>query len=152
MSSAWNSVLDFLSKLVVPDWASLIGLLPLALALAALGFVGLMFLLWAWQTIRRPRARLRYVEGPQPAALDAEGGAIFPPGEPFCRYDSLVYPPGSTRCERCHNDLGVTCPMCGVGRDARVDTCGNCGLVLRIASRERFTRPAGPPPGGAAVA
>ena len=29
----------------------------------------------------------------------------------------------------------MTCPKCGIGRRPRIDTCGNCGLVLKIDQR-----------------
>ena len=48
--------------------------------------------------------------------------------------------------------VNVTCPKCGTGRQAYVDTCGTCGLVLRIDRTVPALRPVGPPPGGAAVA
>ena len=41
------------------------------------------------------------------------------PGLPHCRRDALVYPSGTTRCETCHDELAVICPMCGLGRAAR---------------------------------
>ena len=42
--------------------------------------------------------------------------------------------------------------MCGVGRNAEIDTCGNCGLVLKIETRPLAVRRGRPKPGGAAVA
>ena len=40
--------------------------------------------------------------------------------------------------------------MCGLGRSALVDTCTNCGLVLKVKPRAIAVRPtAGPKPGGA---
>jgi hypothetical protein len=42
--------------------------------------------------------------------------------------------------------------MCGVGRAAELDTCGNCGLVLKIETRALAVRRGRPKPGGAAVA
>jgi hypothetical protein len=35
---------------------------------------------------------------------------------------------------------------------AYVDTCSNCGLVLKIEPRVRALQSTGPPPGGAAAA
>ena len=47
----------------------------------------------------------------------------------------------------------MICPMCGLGRAAVVDTCANCGLVLKVKPRAVAVRAsAGPKPGGAAVA
>jgi hypothetical protein len=151
VANAWNSFLDTLSKVVIPDWGALVGMMPLFVFLAVGGVLTLIVVLWAWHTIRQPHGRPRVVEGPYRAETDYQGRPIFPRGLPHCRADALVYPPGATRCDDGH-DLTVDCPMCGLARDASIDTCGNCGLVLRVNRRERFARPAGPPPGGAAVA
>ncbi|HEX8938770.1 MAG TPA: hypothetical protein VF763_01295 [Candidatus Limnocylindrales bacterium] len=152
ITSLWTQFLDLLSKLVIPDWGALIGLLPILL----LGPIVLYLLattgIWTFASLRRPRARVRTLEGPRPAALGEDGEAAFPVGEPFCLRDRLVYPPGTTRCEACGRDLAVRCPMCGLERPADIDTCGNCGLVLKVEPRIRALRPAGPPPGGAAAA
>ena len=51
--------------------------------------------------------------------------------------------PGTARCERCHDELAVICPMCGLGRTAMVDTCTNCGLVLKVKPRAVVVRRAG---------
>ena len=45
MNALWQSILDLLSRVVIPDWGELIKLLPLGLA-------GLTVLWFAW-TIRR---------------------------------------------------------------------------------------------------
>jgi len=42
--------------------------------------------------------------------------------------------------------------MCRVERPAQVPSCGSCGLVLNVKQGMTVARPAGPPPGGAAVA
>jgi hypothetical protein len=43
--------------------------------------------------------------------------------------------------------------MCGLGRSALLDTCSNCGLVLKVKSRSVVVPVAtGPKPGGAAAA
>ena len=80
------------------------------------------------------------------------GEPIFPVGLPHCRRDGLVYPSGTQRCERCHDELSVICPMCSLGRSAQIDTCTNCGLVLKIETRPLAVRRGRPKPGGAAVA
>ena len=47
----------------------------------------------------------------------------------------------------------MICPMCGLGRSALIDTCTNCGLVLKVKTRAVAVRTtAGPKPGGAAAA
>ena len=46
----------------------------------------------------------------------------------------------------------MICPLCRVERFAQITTCGNCGLVLNVRRGIEIARPAGPPPGGAAIA
>ena len=43
--------------------------------------------------------------------------------------------------------------MCGLGRLAAIDTCTNCGLVLKVKAKPvPVPTTSGPRPGGAAVA
>jgi hypothetical protein len=43
--------------------------------------------------------------------------------------------------------------MCSLGRSALIETCTNCGLVLKVVPRAVAVRStAGPKPGGAAAA
>ncbi len=153
LEGLWNTILDVTSLFVMPDWGALILLLPVFIFL---GVVGPLLTFLALGTViyqlRKPRVKVSYEEGPRTAELDAAGQPVFPAGLPFCRRDALVYPSGTMRCERCGDDLAVTCPMCGVGRSAQFDTCGNCGLVLKIENRAVAVRRGRPKPGGAAVA
>ena len=151
----WTGLLDTLSKLVIPDWGSLIGLLPIFVLVGVLGpLLSLIALVWLIYLVRKPRARLILLEGPRPASLDESGRPIYPSGYPYCARDGLIYPSGASVCERCHDELVVTCPKCGIGRQARLDTCANCGLILKIdkSAQVRTLAPSGPPPGGAAAA
>lgn len=152
LQGAWHSFLHAISGLVIPDWGDLIGLLPILILLGVVGpALSLLVLGWLIYVVRAPRTRI----GPDPlpsAALLEDGRPVYPAGEPYCPVDQLVYPFGATRCDRCKRDLFVRCPKCAVGRAAAVETCGNCGLVLRIENRGRALRPADPPPGGAAAA
>jgi hypothetical protein len=154
LEEAWNSLLGLMTQFVIPDWNAVIGLLPLLVFIGLVGplltFVPLGIL--AYQA-RKPRVKVRVVEGPRRAEFAADGEPIFPPGLPFCRRDALIYPSGTHRCDTCRDELAVTCPMCGLGRQAVIDTCSNCGLVLNVKRRPVPVRPAsGPKPGGAAVA
>ena len=154
LNQLWSTILQTIALFVIPDWNAIIGLLPI---LIFLGIVGpLMTLLplgiIAYQ-IRKPRVKVDFVEGPQLAQIDADGQPIFPPGLPHCRRDALIYPSGTVRCDRCHDELAVICPMCGLGRPAIIDTCTNCGLVLKVNPRAVAVRTtSGPRPGGAAAA
>ena len=155
LNQLWNQVLNLLQQVIIPDWGSLIALLPLALLALLLGPVlTLLALAWFVYMVRKPRGKLTVVEGPQHARLDAGGQPVYPTGQPYCALDALIYPSGATTCHTCGQELVVTCPKCGIGRQARVDTCANCGLILKIDKRaeQLALQPAGPPPGGAAAA
>jgi hypothetical protein len=154
LQRAWQGLLDLTSHFVLPDWGSLIGLLPWAVLLFIVGpILSLLVLGWFVYVVRRPRVAMTVVDdGPHRASIGADGMPELPRGEPFCFRDGLVYPPNATRCDVCRDDLAVSCPKCGVTREAAIDTCGNCGLVLKIQPRAVALRPTGPPPGGAAAA
>ena len=154
LNDLWNAFLDFSSKLIIPDWGSLIGLLPIFLVIGVLGpIVSILAIAWVIYLIRRPMVAVTYDEGPRKAELDADGRPIFPAGLPHCLADGLIYPFGTTRCAEDGNELWVRCPMCDLGRSASIKTCGNCGLVLNVKNRALVVGPAaGPPSGGAAAA
>ena len=156
LNDLWNTILETMALFVIPDWNAIIGLLPLLVFLGVVGpLLTLLPLGILIYQIRKPRVKgVQFEEGPTVAAIDTDGRPIFPPGLPNCRRDALIYPSGTVRCERCHDELAVICPMCGLGRPAVVDTCTNCGLVLKIKPRAVVVRrsAAGPKPGGAAVA
>ena len=149
----WSQLIDATSHLVIPDWGSLIALFPVLVVIAIIGpAITLAILAWLVYAIRRPRARVVLAEGPTVAETTEDGEPVYPVGLPYCTLDRLVFASGVTRCSACGRDLIVICPMCGLGRDAGITTCGNCGLVLKVERRARVLRPSGPPPGGAAIA
>jgi hypothetical protein len=153
IEALWNQILDTTSLFVLPDWAGLIGLLPYLIFLGVVGpLITFTILGIAAYQIRKPRVKVVYEEGPRRAELDESGQPIFPAGLPHCRRDGLIYPSGAVRCDVSNEPLTVICPMCGVGREADIDTCGNCGLVLKIESRAVAVRRGRPRSGGAAVA
>jgi hypothetical protein len=154
LNGLWNTILDITEMFVIPDWNSVIGLMPLLIFLGVVGplITFLMLGIVAYQ-VTKPRAHLKLAEGPQIARLGADGQPIFPPGLPFCRDHALIYPTGTIHCERGGEDLRVICPMCGLGRPAAIDTCTNCGLVLQVKNHPvPVVRSSGPKPGGAAAA
>lgn len=156
LNDLWSSILETMAMFVIPDWNAIIGLLPLLIFLGVVGpLLTLLPLGILIYQVRKPRVKgVRFEEGPRVAAIGEDGRPIFPPGLPHCRRDSLIYPSGTTRCEQCEDELAVACPMCGLGRPAVLDTCSNCGLVLKVKPRAVVVRGsnAGPKPGGAAVA
>ena len=154
LESLWQSILDITSMFVIPDWNNVISLLPVLIFLGVVGplitFTILGILVYQ---ARKPRVAVKIVEGPEIAERDEDGAPIFPVGRAFCRRDRLVYPTIQDLCDTCREELAVICPMCSLGRPARIDTCPNCGLVLNIRPSATVVRKAaGPKPGGAAVA
>ena len=149
----FQNVLTFITPILLPDWKALIGLLPVVLVIGVVGpLVSLLVFGWFVYFVGKPRSRIPYVEPqPVPAQL-VDGKPVYPAGEPYCAVDRLVMPFGMTRCPVCQRDLAVTCPKCGTGRQAWIDTCGTCGLVLKINHTVPALRRAAPPPGGAAAA
>jgi hypothetical protein len=153
LQDLWHQLLNAISAIVIPDWGALVGLLPVFLVILVIGpILSLIILFWFIYVIRRPRAKIQFAEGPRQAPVDAAGQPIYPRGEPYCANDRLIFDWGTTRCERDGAELTVLCPKCGVARSAGLSTCGNCGLEIRLEPRLRALRPAGPPPGGAAIA
>jgi hypothetical protein len=154
LDQIWDQILQITSLFVIPDWGAIIGLLPILIFLGVVGpLVTFMMLGILGYQVFKPRTKVTFVEGPRVAALDAAGEPFYPPGLPFCRRDQLVYESGVLSCDRCGDELAVVCPMCGLGRQAAIDTCSNCGLVLKVKARPvPVTTGSGPRPGGAAVA
>lgn len=149
----WSDLLGFVSTLVIPDWSSLIALLPLFVLVGVVGpLLSLIALGWLGYTITKPRVKVRYDEGTKVAPRDHLGRPIVPAGEPYCPKDGLIYLTGATRCDVDKTNLLVRCPKCDVVRGAATSTCGNCGLILKVEPRALIIATDGPPPGGAALA
>jgi hypothetical protein len=153
ISHLWSDLLGFISKLVIPDWSALIGLLPLIVLIGLVGpLLSLAVLAWLGYGVTKPRVKVRYDEGTKVAPRDHLGRPIVPAGEPYCPRDGLIYPTGTLRCDVDKTDLLIRCPKCEVVRGAGVSTCGNCGLALDLQPRAMIVATDGPPPGGAALA
>lgn len=149
----WSQLIDVTSHLVIPDWGSLIALFPVFVVITIIGpAITLAVIAWFVYVVRRPRTSVAVADGPMPAMTADDGSAVYPVGLPYCSVDRLVFDSGATRCVVGGHRLTVICPMCGLGRDAGITTCGNCGLVLKVERRPHVLRPSGPPPGGAAIA
>ena len=154
LNQIWTQILDITAIFVMPDWTFVISLLPIIVLLGLVMpyLTGLVLGTGAY-LVTKPRVKVAFEEGPRVAELDAGGKPIYPVGLPHCRRDGLVCPSGTTRCERCTDELTVICPMCSLGRPAKIDTCTNCGLVLKVVPRAVAVRTTpGPKPGGAAAA
>jgi len=151
VEQAWTAILDVLAKIMSPDWDALILLIPLVLAPVVLLYLAWSGGTWTFFGIRKPRARVRWEVGPRTLDRDEQGAPVAPIGLPFSLRTGLVYPPGATRSDD-GEDLAVVCPMCRVERRAQVPTCGSCGLILNVRQGMTVARPAGPPPGGGAIA
>jgi hypothetical protein len=149
----WTDFLGFLSTLIIPDWAGLVALLPVFLLIGVIGpLLSLILLGWLGYGVTKPRTKVTYVEGIRSAPLDYLGEPIFPAGEPYCPNDGLVYPFGTIRCDRDETPLSLRCPKCELVREASIQACGNCGLILSMEPRALIVATDGPPPGGAALA
>jgi hypothetical protein len=153
ISKLWSDFLAFLSKLVIPDWAGLIQLLPVLVLIGLVGpLLTLGVLAWLGYGVTKPRTKVAYEEGTRVAPRDHLGRPIIPAGEPYCPQDGLLYAFGTQRCDVDKTRLLLRCPKCDVVREASVSTCGNCGLKLSVERRPMIVAHDGPPPGGAAVA
>lgn len=153
LQGLWDGLLDLTSQFVIPDWGSLIGLLPVFLVIGVLGpILSILLLVHLIYFLRKPRGPLAEPPEPVRAPIGDDGRPVLPAGEPFCFRDGLIYPANVTRCDECGDDLSVRCPKCSVTRLAREDTCANCGLVLKIRTPNQVVRAAKAPPGGRAIA
>ena len=150
LNQIWNTILETMALFVIPDWSAIIGLLPVLIFLGVVGpLTDVPDPRRSSSTRSQAAGEGREVRGgPAVAQIGADGQPVFPPGLPHCRRDALIYESGTDRCERCHDALAVICPMCGLGRLAVLDTCTNCGLVLKVKPRAvvlRATPPARSP-------
>jgi hypothetical protein len=154
INQIWTQILQITALFVTPDWGFVISLLPILILLGLVGpFMTGLMLGTVVYLVRRPRVAMAFEEGPRVAEIGPGGDPVFPVGLPHCRRDGLIYPSGTLRCGTCHDELAVICPMCGLGRSALIDTCTNCGLVLKVKTKAVAVRTtAGPKPGGAAAA
>ena len=154
LEGIWNQILDIISLFVMPDWGGVIALLPILVVLGLVApFMTFLALGTVMYLIRKPRTKVSFVEGSRVAEIGADGEPTFPVGLPYCRRDSLIYPSGTHYCDNCKDKLAVICPMCGLGRLALIDTCTNCGLVLKVKPKSMVVAKApGPKAGGAAAA
>jgi hypothetical protein len=153
IANLWQSFLDFIEMFILPDWGAIIGLIPILLLLLVLGpILSLLAFVFVVYFLRKPRVGLVAEPAPVRAPIGADGKPVVPRGEPFCYRDGLIYPPNARRCEVCGDELSVKCPKCEVGRAASIDTCGNCGLVLKLRPQAGLAPTVQPPPGGAAAA
>lgn len=151
IQQGWTGFLELVSKVVSPDWGALIALIPLLIAPLVALLLLAMLGRWTVFGLLKPRAKVRHVEGARAMERDGDGLFARPVGAPFSLRMGLVYPFGTARTDD-GEDLAVICPMCRVERLAQISTCGNCGLILNVKRGIEIARPAGPPPGGAAIA
>ena len=149
----FQGIIDFLEPIVLPDWKALVDLFPVLLLIGVVGpLLSLVVLGWVVYFLGKPRSRIPYAAPVAQPARIVDGRPVYPVGEPYCTEHQLIYPFGTSRCEIDKRDLAVICPKCSTGRAAYLDTCGTCGLVLKIDRAVPALRPSGPPPGGAAAA
>ena len=151
LNQIWNGLLELTGKLVIPDWGSLIDLLPIFLVVGVVGpIITILMLFWLRYWVLKPRVSAGYSDPRRPAEIGPDGEPVFPVGEPYSLAERMIYEPGATRSVS-GDPLLVACPKCGLVRSAALDTCGNCGLSFTITPPTRTIRPATPPPGGRAA-
>ena len=151
LNEMWSSLIEFTAQFVIPDWGSLINLLPLLLVVGVVGpLLTIIILFWIRYWILKPRVSAGYADTRRLAAIGDDGQPVFPAGEPYSLSERMIYESGATRSES-GEELLVACPKCGLVRSAAIDTCGNCGLSFTITPPTRTIRPAAPPPGGRAA-
>ena len=151
----WTQVLDVLAKVVSPDWGSLIGLLPLFLLIGVIGPGNHPPLadLGSIYSLRKPRTKIHFVEGPRPALIAADGLPLFPVGEP---YDPRVRPDLPRRQRRGRSRQSVVGHLPDVRgrppgqRDRPAPTGASCSRSIRGSRFDLAT--VRPPAGGAAAA
>ena len=94
MDQIWNSILDFSSKFVIPDWGALIALLPIAILALVVLFV--FWLLWRLTLLgpkRRGKGRVRPVPPPGVHAPTPSLAPIFAAVGAFLVLFGLVFGP-----------------------------------------------------------
>ncbi len=117
LNQIWTQILDVTALFVTPDWGFLISMLPVMVLLGlVMPFLTGLAILTVAYLVTKPRAKVAFEEGPRLAEIGPGGEPVFPVGLPHCRRDALVYPSGTLRCDTCHDELAVICPMCGLGR------------------------------------
>ena len=147
---AWISTL--VPAVVTPDWAALIGLLPLFIAPLVLLWLLSTGGIWTLVGITKRGAQVKIgAPLPTPAPIGVDGRPHFPAGRPYDTSEAAIYPNGSTRSLR-GELLLIACPGCLAVRVAERSACDACGLELRARTPIAVERPAAPPPGGAARA
>jgi hypothetical protein len=152
----WTQILQFLAKVIIPDWGTVIAVLPILLIIGVVGPVlTLIALGWTVESVRhrRGRVRLARIEA-QTAERDSLGVPIVPANVPYCPRDALVFAPRETRCSACGHDLEVRCPVDGTVRPAARQLCSACGTRFVLGELPALVAAThgGPPPGGAAAA
>ena len=124
----WISTL--VPALITPNWAALIGLLPL--------FVAPLVLLWLLSTggiwtlvgITKRGAQLKVgTPLPIPAPLGTDGQPHFPAGRPYAAREAAIYPNGSTRSIN-GEPLMIACPSCAFELADGSAFCSRCGTKL----------------------
>jgi plastocyanin len=94
MDQIWNSILDFASKFVIPDWGALIALIPIAILALSVLFVA--WLLWRLTLLgpkRRGKGRVRPVPPPGVHAPTPSFAPIFGAVGAFLVLFGLVFGP-----------------------------------------------------------
>ena len=154
LNSIWSQILQVTSLFVIPDWGSVIGGLPVVIVLGLVApFLTFLVLGTVIYQVRRPRvmSASRRARGSPKSGPTASRS--IPSGCRIAGATAWSIRPGRSAASAATTSWRWSVPMCSLGRSALIDTCANCGLVLKVKNRAVAVRAsAGPKPGGAAVA
>ena len=139
LNEIWNTILEITAMFVIPDWGALIGLMPLLIFLGVVGPL-LTFLSLGHHRLPGPKPRTKVELRRGPAGRPSSTRTASRSSRRACRSagrDALIYPSGTIRCDRCGDELRGHLPDVRPGPRRAIDTCTNCGLVLKVKNRAR---------------
>lgn len=93
LQDIWDSILDITSQFVIPDWGSVIALLPVVMGIVLLAF--LIVTLVRYRSVNPRRRRPGRISPPTPAGLHMPGptySPFFAAGGTFLLFLGLVFP------------------------------------------------------------
>jgi hypothetical protein len=156
-AGAWETFLEWLATILIPDWNGLFALLPILIILGLTGpILSLLVLYWMYHVVIDRGGKVKLAERePVTPELRADGTPIFPANVPYCLDHELIYPATARRCEIDGAELTVRCPVDETARVASEELCRVCGTRYQLgASLAPVTvqRTRRPPEGGAAIA
>ena len=155
LEQIWTEILDVTSLFVIPDWGALIGLLPVFILLGRRRAAHHAHRCSARSSTGPQAADQGHVRGGPAARRRSTPTAqpIFPPGLPYCRARRADLPVRDASLRRATGELSRSSARCAASAATReIDTCSNCGLVLKVKTPGDRDPDAGRPAARAAAA